>query len=168
MLIDVKDLYKIYERGKGERGPGPGRGHPVHWPGGVRSHHRRLRFGQIHPHEHSYTYIYSTYGGLHPQRHPHQRPLRPAAGPHPQQGDRLYLPGLQPDPRPYRLRERGAPSHLSGGVHLPAGGAGDGGPEEGGHGLPPEAQARRDVRRPAAAGCHRPSHRHPPTHHHGH
>src|SRR5699024_4807960 len=76
-------------------------------------------------------------------------------------------PGLQPDPRPQRLGECGAAPHLPGHPLLQAGGSGGGGPGAGGPGRPGQAQAHRDVRRPAAAGGHRPGHRHPSPHHHG-
>ena len=59
-----------------------------------------------------------------PARHAHGRHLharQPAGGeadrlrarPRPQSADRLHLPGLQPDRRPHRLRERRAAAHLS-------------------------------------------------------
>ncbi len=44
---------------------------------------------------------------------------------------------------------------------------GPGGPDPGGAGEPGQTQAGRDVRRPAAAGGHRPGHRHQAPDHHG-
>ena len=45
-------------------------------------------------------------GHLHARRPGRQPPLGPRDVAHPQREDRLHLPGLQPDPRPRRVRQR--------------------------------------------------------------
>ena len=103
MLIEIKDIYKIYNEGKeSEVRALDGvsltidRGEFVAIIGAV-----RLR--QVHADEHSGLSGHPHLWGLPSGRPGHHRAERPAAGPHPQQGDRLHLSGLQPDPRPHRL-----------------------------------------------------------------
>ena len=52
-------------------------------------------------------------GALRAERHAGRAPRQLAARPHSQQGDRLHLPGVQPDRRPHGVRERRAAAHVS-------------------------------------------------------
>ena len=91
-------------------------------------------------------------------RHPDRR----AGGRRPPAQRRLRLPGPQPAPgADGRWRTSPSPCELDGvrGRHGPAGGAGR--PRRGGRRRPRRPLPRRDVRRPAAAGRHRPGARRP-------
>ena len=92
-----------------------------------------------------------TRGPVHAQRQAGGRASTVAARAHPQPRDRLHLPGLQPDRRPHRLRERRAAAHLPRHAGGRAQEAGAGRARARRHGAPHEALPGAALGRPAAA-----------------
>ena len=94
MLIEIKDLYKIYNEGKESE---------VRALDGVTLHIDRGEFvaivGQSGSGKSTLMNVLGcldipTYGEYHLNGTDVTSPVRQAAGPHPQQGDRLHLPGV--------------------------------------------------------------------------
>ena len=90
-------------------------------------------------------------GPVHAQRQVGGRAQHVAAGAHPQPRGRLHLPGLQPDRRPHRLRERRAAAHLPRHARGGAQEEGAGLARARRHGAPDEALPGPALGRPAAA-----------------
>ena len=169
MLIDIKDVYKIYNEGYENEVRALERRFPSDRPGRVRHHRGPVRLGQIHTDEHP---------GL--SGHPHLRGLPSwTARTSPSCTDRqlahirnkeigFIFQGYNLIPALTAYENVELPLIYQGVPSRGAGGRGSWTPWSrwamADRGKP---QAHRDVRRPAAAGGHRPGHRHPSPHHHG-
>ena len=142
MLIEIKDLYKIYNEGKESE---------VRALDGVTLHIDRGEFvaivGQSGSGKSTLMNVLGcldipTYGGVPPERHRRHLPVRQAAGPHPQQEIGFIFQGYNLIQELDALENVTPAPDLSGGVRVGPGGHRHGGAGKGGHGgaCPPPAQ----------------------------
>ncbi|CAA9376595.1 MAG: ABC-type antimicrobial peptide transport system, ATPase component, partial [uncultured Phycisphaerae bacterium] len=144
------------QAGHGRGGARPAADQPRVPRGRVHGHHGGQRVGQEHADEHHRLPRQADQRAVHPRRRGRRVFARRRAERDPQRADRVHLPTVQPDPAADGAREpRGAdvlPRRPAEGAAAAGDGAGRAGRHAGAVRPPPDAT----LRRPAAAGVHRP------------